>query len=88
METISATFAKNNIGEVWEKAKKGPVEVLRDGIPVAIIMSPEYYQELERNRRRLGRPRRFGLLADKLKNSDVNGLLNVDVGEMFKDYLP
>jgi prevent-host-death family protein len=88
METISATFAKNNFGEVWEKAKNGPVDVSRYGIPVAVIMSPECYGEMEQNRRRLGRPHQFGLLSDTLREIDANELLSVDVSEIFRDCLP
>jgi PHD/YefM family antitoxin component YafN of YafNO toxin-antitoxin module len=86
MESISATFAENYIDDVWEKIKKAPVEVFRDGIPVAVIMSPAYYRQMEQNRRRLGRPRRFGLLSDKLRDTDVNDLLSVDVSEALLGY--
>jgi prevent-host-death family protein len=88
MTHVTATFAKNNLGEIWEMAKKGPVEVLSNGNPVAVVLSPEEFARLRDPGKKLGRPRRFGLLADKLSDLDIDALLNVDVSEAFKDYMP
>ena len=88
MTHITATFAKNNIGEVWEMAKQGPVEVLSNGSPVAFILSPEEFHHLSQSRSHLGRKRRIGLMAEQFKGFDTNELLNVDVSEAFKDYMP
>ena len=85
MTSITATYAKNNIGEVWEMAKNEPVEVLSNGTPVAVIVSPEQFEALS-TRSRLGRPRRFGWFQDAARNFDSEAFLNTDISEVFSEY--
>ena len=87
MTSVTATFAKNNIGEVWEMAKDEPVEVLSNGTPVAVILSPEQYKSLS-GKTRLGRPRRLGWFQNDFKNFDSDGFLNTDISEVFSEYMP
>jgi len=88
MTQITATYAKNNLGAVWELAKNEPVEVRSNGAPIAVILSPEEYTRLVQRRGRLGRPRRFGLLAHRFQGFDTDALLRVDVSDAFRDALP
>ncbi|MGO8669819.1 MAG: type II toxin-antitoxin system Phd/YefM family antitoxin [Capsulimonadaceae bacterium] len=88
MTSITATYAKNNIGDVWEMAKHEPVEVRSNGIPVAFIVSPEQFQAYHRKHHRLGRPRRLGLLAEEFQGVDWKALLDTDVSDAFSEYLP
>ena len=88
MTSVTATFAKNNIGDVWEMAKLEPVEVRSNGIPVAFIVSPEHFQDLNLKRHRLGRRRRLGLLSREFEGVDWKALLDTDVTEAFSEYLP
>jgi len=41
MQTISATDAKNRIGELWEMAEREPVTVERNGLPSFQVISLE-----------------------------------------------
>lgn len=88
MAHVTATYAKNNLGAVWELAKEEPIEVRSNGAPIAVILSPEEYTRLVQSRGRLGRPRRFGLLAERFRGFDTDALLNVDVSDAFRDALP
>ncbi len=44
----SATEAKNRFGEVLEVARKEPVHVQKNGRDVAVVLSPEAYERLQR----------------------------------------
>lgn len=88
MVHITATYAKNNLGAVWKLVKTEPVEVQRNGVPIAVILSTEEYRRLVLPSVRLGRPRRFGLLAAQSRGFDTDALLRVDVSDAFRDALP
>ena len=47
METLSASDAKREFGEVLLKAQKGPVGINRNGKPVAVMVSAETFDELQ-----------------------------------------
>ena len=47
METVNASDAKREFGEVLLKAQKGPVEINKNGKPVAVIVSAETFDELQ-----------------------------------------
>jgi len=87
MSTVTATYAKNNIGDVWEMAKAEPVEVLSNGAPVAVIVSPEQFAAMKRSAG-LGRPRRLGALAKACEGFDREAFLNTDISGAFSDYRP
>jgi prevent-host-death family protein len=86
MTSITATYAKNNIGAVWEMAKDEPVEVLSNGTPVAVILSPEQYKSLS-GKTRLGRPRQLGKLAKVVEGFDSEAFLNTGIAEVFSEYM-
>ena len=46
METLSATDAKREFGEVLLKAQKGPVAINKNGKPVAVMISATEYETL------------------------------------------
>lgn len=46
METMNATDAKREFGEVLLKAQKEPVAINKNGKPVAVIVSATEYEEL------------------------------------------
>lgn len=87
MASITATYAKNNIGDVWEMAKSGPVEVLSNGTPVAVILSPDQFKALTQ-KTVLGRPRRLGRLAAAFAGFDSDAFLDTDISEAFSEYSP
>jgi len=39
MPTVTATYAKNNMEDVWKMSKDGPVVVNSNGVPVAVVLS-------------------------------------------------
>lgn len=47
METLNATDAKREFGEVLLKAQHAPVAIQKNGKPVAVIVSATEYLELE-----------------------------------------
>ncbi|WP_154223700.1 type II toxin-antitoxin system Phd/YefM family antitoxin [Marinicella rhabdoformis] len=47
MENISANLAKTRFGELLMKAQKSPVQIDKNGRPVAVLMSIEDYQASE-----------------------------------------
>ena len=47
METLSATDAKREFGEVLLKAQKGPVGINKNGKPVAVMVSAETFNALQ-----------------------------------------
>lgn len=46
METLNATDAKREFGEVLLKAQKEPVCIHKNGKPVAVMLSADEYEEL------------------------------------------
>ena len=47
METLNASAAKREFGEVLLKAQKEPVGISRNGKPVAVVVSAEEYARWE-----------------------------------------
>ena len=47
METLSASDARREFGEVLLKAQKGPVGINRNGKPVAVMVSAETFDDLQ-----------------------------------------
>ena len=47
METVNASDAKREFGEVLLKAQKGPVGINKNGKPVAVMVSAETFAELQ-----------------------------------------
>lgn len=46
-DTMSASDAKNNFGELLEFARKNPVKIERNGRPVAVMISHEEFERME-----------------------------------------
>jgi prevent-host-death family protein len=47
MQTLSASDAKREFGEVLIKVQKSPVRVTRNGKPIAVVLSDSDYQALK-----------------------------------------
>lgn len=47
-QIISATHARIHFGEVMRQAQQSPVVVERDGVPQVVVISKQYYDELQR----------------------------------------
>ncbi|MEO7717599.1 MAG: hypothetical protein ABIY70_15480 [Capsulimonas sp.] len=86
MISVTVEFAKDNLEEVWEMTKQGPVEIRDGNVVIAVVLSPEEYQRLSSGRGRLGRPRQIGLMAEQFKGFDTDKLLSVDVSDAFSEH--
>ncbi|MBL4622109.1 MAG: type II toxin-antitoxin system Phd/YefM family antitoxin [Immundisolibacteraceae bacterium] len=53
METLSASDAKREFGEVLLKVQKGPVRINKNGKPVAVVVSAADYADIETLKRTL-----------------------------------
>ncbi len=47
METLNATEAKREFGDVLLKAQRSPIGINKNGKPVAVIMSSSEYEQLQ-----------------------------------------
>jgi PHD/YefM family antitoxin component YafN of YafNO toxin-antitoxin module len=91
MITISATDAKNKIGELWDLADREPVTVERNGKARYMLISIDDYvavprEEYERTRSNRPAPR-FGCAKHLFEGVDTDALLAVDLSDMFRDYI-
>ena len=48
MKTIAALEAKNRFGELLDSAQRGPVTIEKHGRPVAVVVSAEEYDSIQR----------------------------------------
>jgi prevent-host-death family protein len=48
MRTVSAKDAKNRFGELLMEAQKAPVTIEKNGKPVAVLLSFEEHEEIEK----------------------------------------
>ncbi len=51
METLSASDAKREFGEVLIKAQRAPVGINKNGKPIAVMLSASAYAEVEEMKR-------------------------------------
>lgn len=83
MATISATDAKNKIGDLWQMAEREPVTIERNGVPKYQIIATDQYVAVPRDEyRRLKSAKRVprrGFAREQLKGLDVDALLAVDI---------
>ncbi|WP_409524318.1 type II toxin-antitoxin system Phd/YefM family antitoxin [Nitrincola sp. MINF-07-Sa-05] len=47
MDNLSANEAKTHFGSMLMRAQKAPVQINKNGKPVAVVMSAEDYQSIE-----------------------------------------
>ena len=47
MEALSANEAKTHFGEVLLKAQRAPIQINKNGKPVAVVISVDEYQSIE-----------------------------------------
>jgi hypothetical protein len=93
MVTMSATDAKNKIGELWDIADREPVTIERNGTPRYLVVPVGAYVAVPReeyDRLRGGAPRqsrRIGFARTVFAGADIAALLDVDLSEAMKDYL-
>jgi hypothetical protein len=91
MAKISATDAKNKIGELWALAEHEPVIVEFNGVPKFQVSAIESYatipkEEYERVKN-LKKVPQFGFAKEYLAGLDVDALLSVDISDQFEGSL-
>jgi prevent-host-death family protein len=75
MDTLSANDAKTNFGEMLLKAQRAPVQINKNGKPVAVVLSVEEYEGIEVLKLRLLQSRAMQARADIEAGSLVDGEL-------------
>lgn len=53
MDTLSANEAKTQFGDLLLKAQRAPIQINKNGKPVAVVISMEEYESLEELKLRL-----------------------------------
>jgi len=91
MATISATDAKNKIGDLWAMAEQEPVTIERNGVPKYQLISTDHYvavtvEEYDRLKS-VKRAPRLGFAKEELAGLDVDALLAVDISAEFEGYI-
>ncbi len=82
MLTITATEARNSIGELWRQAASEPVTVLSAGQAVAVVLSPAEFARLTARRRGA----KAGFAKHLFAGVDLNALLDTDIDDVFEEY--
>ena len=80
MDALSANEAKTHFGELLLKAQRSPVQISKNGKPVAVVLSMDDYQEMEQLKLQMLKER-----AHRAKEEYENGLC--EDGEAFFDIL-
>ncbi len=66
MEVFSSSEARNNFAALWEKAKKAPVAIQKQGREEMILLSREAYDRHQKNKnRKLSRSEMESILAEE-----------------------
>ncbi len=68
METLNASDAKREFGEMLMKAQREPIGINKNGKPVAVLVSAVEYREIER------------MKEQYLKSVIQEGLANLEAG--------
>ena len=73
MDILSANEAKTQFGDMLLKAQRGPVQISRNGKPVAMVISMEEYEGIEALKLRMLQSRANQALVDINANNTVDG---------------
>jgi prevent-host-death family protein len=73
MEALSANEAKTHFGDMLLKAQRAPIQINKNGKPVAVIISIEEYQSVEALKLRLLQSRAAQANADIATGNLIEG---------------
>ena len=73
MQALSANEAKTHFGDMLLKAQRAPVQINKNGKPVAVVLSVEEYESIEALKLRLLQSRVMQAMADIEAGSMVDG---------------
>ena len=73
MKTIPATEAKNRFGEVLDQALQEPVEISKQGRPVAVMLSSKTYAQITKTTQKCQKKEERKKLIEFVENLPTNG---------------
>ena len=73
MDTLSANEAKTHFGNMLLKAQRAPIQINKNGKPVAVVISTEEYANIEALKLRLLQARAAQAKADIAAGNLVDG---------------
>lgn len=73
MDTLSANDAKTHFGDMLLKAQRSPIQINKNGKPVAVVISTEEYARIEALKLRLLQSRAVQAKADIAAGKMVDG---------------
>lgn len=73
MNALSANEAKTHFGDMLLKAQRAPIQINRNGKPVAVVMSTEDYQNFEAMKLQLLQTRAAQARADIAAGALIDG---------------
>ncbi len=73
METLTANQAKTQFGDLILKAQKHPVQISKNGKPVAVVLSIDEFTEIESLKLQLLKQRAAQAKLDIQNNQTVDG---------------
>ena len=73
MDTLSANEAKTHFGDMLLKAQRAPIQINKNGKPVAVVISVEEYESIEALKLRVLQSRAAQAKADIAAGNLVDG---------------
>jgi len=73
MDSLSANEAKTHFGDMLLKAQRAPIQINKNGKPVAVVISAEEYQSIEALKLRLLQSRFAQAQADIVAGNLIDG---------------
>ena len=73
MEALSANEAKTKFGDMLLKAQRAPVQINKNGKPVAVVISMDEYESIEALKLRLLQSRAIQAKADIEAGNTIDG---------------
>jgi len=73
MDSLSANEAKTQFGDMLLKAQRAPVQINKNGKPVAVVISMEEYESIEALRLMLLQSRAIQAKADIAAGNTIDG---------------
>ena len=73
MDALTANEAKTHFGDMLLRAQRAPVQISKNGKPVAVVISTEEYENIEALKLRLLQSRAMQIKADIATDNLVDG---------------
>ena len=73
MDSLSANEAKTQFGDMLLKAQRAPVQINKNGKPVAVVISMEEYENIETLKLKLLQSRATQAKADIESGNSIDG---------------